>query len=187
MSNKGASIILSVDSAAKQEEITKAARMMLKDVQNTPSIEKENHSLGLKMAKDLLLPSIKGPTEAKRMRSVSSKATQTTFFEEAKLMETSVGVDILRTLDEKRRVALEATLEENQKLTEELAATQEELQVMRNVISEYEDLVGVMKDMLSDCTCSATQTTSIDKSSSSKVDDSGFAQIPSGPDSDSDD
>ncbi|XP_058054781.1 uncharacterized protein LOC131206293 [Anopheles bellator] len=181
MSNKGASIVLSVDSAAKQEEITKAARMMLKDVKNTAGIEKENHSLGHKMAKDLLLPSSKGPTEAKRMRSVSSKATQTTFFEEAKLMETSVGVDILRTLDEKRRVALETTLAENQKLTEELAAAQEELQIMRNVISEYEDLVGVMKDMLSDCTCS-TQT-SIDKNSSSKVDDSGFAPCP---DSDSD-
>ncbi|XP_050069176.1 uncharacterized protein LOC126557410 [Anopheles maculipalpis] len=173
-------IVISEDTPTEQEEIRKASRMTLKEVQNVVSTLKENvypgkqllaHAPGLKE-----LPAMAStgkpplPTEPKRCKMVET-AVQTTLDEEQNLTGPAPKDSYWAKLAEKRRRALRDTLDENARLHMELSEKEEELANLRNVVESLNSLVETMVEMLNE---TETQTaTSTDETA--KVDDSGIA------------
>uniref|UniRef100_A0A182LUC1 Geminin n=1 Tax=Anopheles culicifacies TaxID=139723 RepID=A0A182LUC1_9DIPT len=168
-------IIISEDTPSEQAETLKASRMTLKEVQNVASTLKENFfprkPLSYAPGKDLSVSSIKQPSEPKRCKMVEqiTKATQTTFEDEQNLVGEKPTDSYWEKVAEKRRLALEETLEENARLHLELSEKREEVNELLNVVESLKSLVETVTDMLNE----ETQTQSTNEAP--QVDDSGIS------------
>uniref|UniRef100_A0A182W4H8 Geminin n=1 Tax=Anopheles minimus TaxID=112268 RepID=A0A182W4H8_9DIPT len=166
-------IIISEDTPSEQEETRKAARMMLKEVQNV--VLKENFfprkPLSHAPGKDLAVSSAKQPSEPKRCKMVEqlTKATQTTLVDEQNLLAEKPTDSYWEKVAEKRRLALEETLEENARLHMELSEKTQEVNELQNVVESLKSLVETVTEMLNEET--QTQPTS----EAPQVDDSGIS------------
>ncbi|XP_035906914.1 multicilin [Anopheles stephensi] len=173
-------IVISEDTPSEQEQIRKASRMTLKEVQNVVSTLKENfypgkalmtaHATGLKELPLAAPNKPQHPTEPKRCKTVE-QTTQTTLEEEQNLTGPIPQDSYWAKLAEKRRLALKDTLDENARLHMELSEKDEELSNLRNVVASLESLVETVVEMLNDQP--ETKTTGPDETP--KVDDSGIA------------
>uniref|UniRef100_A0A182SKW8 Geminin n=1 Tax=Anopheles maculatus TaxID=74869 RepID=A0A182SKW8_9DIPT len=171
-------IVISEDTPSEQEEIRKASRMTLKEVQNVVSTWKENfypgkammttHAPGVK--ENPVVSAKPQPTEPKRCKMVE-QATQTTLEDEQNLTGPVPQDSYWAKLSEKRRHALKETLDENARLHMELSEKDEELNNLRNVVESLQSLVETVVEMLNEQT--DTKTTAPDETP--KVDDSGIA------------
>uniref|UniRef100_A0A182PFW5 Geminin n=1 Tax=Anopheles epiroticus TaxID=199890 RepID=A0A182PFW5_9DIPT len=200
MSSASASnIIISEDTPSEQEEIRKASRMTLKEVQNVVSTLKENlhprKPLSHAPVKDLVASTgkqqqqqqqpqqqhqLQQPSEPKRSKMVEqlSKATQTTFDEEQNLTGKQPTDGYWEKVAEKRRLALEETLDENARLHMEVGELKEELDAAHNVKESLQSLVDTLMEMLNEHETegkSADGSSGAGPSGSGKVDDSGIA------------
>ncbi|XP_052900506.1 geminin [Anopheles moucheti] len=166
-------IVVSQDTPSEQEEIRKASRMTLKEVQNVVGTWKENLHPGktLSLGKDLLVSATKQPSEPKRSKMVEqlTKATQTTFEDEQNLVAEKPNSGYWQKVAEKRRLALEETLDENARLHLELSEKTDEVNELQNVVESLKSLVETVVEMLNDeAEAKATNDTP-------QVDDSGIA------------
>uniref|UniRef100_A0A182RPG8 Geminin n=1 Tax=Anopheles funestus TaxID=62324 RepID=A0A182RPG8_ANOFN len=168
-------IVIPEDTPSEQEEIRKASRMTLKEVQNVVSTLKENFYPGKSLphapGKDLSVSSAKQPSEPKRCKMVEqlTKATQTTFEDETNLLAEQPSAGYWVKVAEKRRLALKETVEENARLHMELSEKTEELNDLQNVVESLKSLVETVVEMLNEE--SESKTTN----EASQVDDSGIA------------
>uniref|UniRef100_A0A182N150 Geminin n=1 Tax=Anopheles dirus TaxID=7168 RepID=A0A182N150_9DIPT len=186
-----ANIVISEDSASEQEEIKKASRMTLKEVQNVVSTLKENFHprkpLSQPPGKDLSVATASKiacgkhgaePTEPKRCKMVEqlAKATQTVSEDEHNLTGCEPTEGYWEKVAEKRRLALQETLEENATLYLKVATLEEELEVAHSVTQSLQSLVETMVEMLNEGEGAGKS----DPDASHQVDDSGLAQSFSG-------
>ncbi|XP_053691190.1 geminin [Sabethes cyaneus] len=197
MSADTGSIIIPVESPAEQEERQKISRKLLKDVQNTPAMNKENEGkptsklqnfLAKKeLIKKTLLLDPRDVIEQKRKKLVHSQASQTSPEKKAAKGKPTVTEEDLTSLEgpsaayweilaEKRRQALQESLRENEELHEENAGLREELNLSREMLEEARNLVEVLTEMLQEGEAEKEEAAAGNKAAGVvTVDDSGVA------------
>lgn len=98
-------------------------------------------------------PEAKRKTSAASSTATSSSQTSPSLAPEAKVTEAdltaeTVGENYYEILAEKRRVALDESLKENQELYERIASLEDELNQSKSLLTETRALVEVLTEML---------------------------------------
>lgn len=214
MSASSGKVVIPVESPAEQEEHLKNARKLLKDVQNVPAMNKENvgklNKLPLYLSqshkelakKALFSDALEARLEAtelkrKKTTTVQSQSSQTSPEKkpaaEAKPKITAEDLTSLEgpseqyweVLAERRRLALEESLTENQELYEKVASLEEELSLSKEMLQEARNLVEVLTEMLQEGEAEREEAGS-SKDGDRQVDDSGVPVEPELPSDDED-
>ncbi|KXJ74121.1 hypothetical protein RP20_CCG014323 [Aedes albopictus] len=190
MSASSGKVVIPVESPAEQEvEHLKNARKLLKDVQNTPAMNKENvgklNKLPMylsqshkELAKKSLFSDALEAIELKRKKTttVQSQSSQTS---PEKKPATGPSELYWEVLAERRRLALEESLTENQELCEKVAALEEELNLSKEMLQEARNLVEVLTELLQEGEAEKGETSGV-----GQVDDSGVPPEPELPSDD---
>lgn len=203
MSVSSAKVVIPVESPVEQEEHLKTARKLLKDVQNVPTMDKENVGKAIKLPtfshkKKALISDALEAIELKRKKttSVQSQFTQTSpEKKQTTVTKPQIPIEDLTTLEgpseqywevlaERRRLALEESLAENQELYEKVNALEEELKQSKEMLDEARNLVEVLTEILQEDEAEKeAEAGSSNEGVSPVVDDSGVAaehDLPSG-------
>lgn len=198
MSSSSGKILIPVESLAEQEEHQKNARKLLRNVQNVPTMNKENvgklskvpaYLAQKELAKKTLFSDALEAIELKRKKTVQSQSSQTS--PEKKLSTTvkpQITVEDLTSEDgpseqywevlaERRRLALEESLTENMELHEKVNGLKEELSLSKEMLEEARNLVEVLTEMLQEGEAEKDESGS-SKDGIPKVDDSGVPADP---------
>lgn len=170
MSASSGKILIPVESPAEQEEHQKTARKLLRNVQNVPTMDKENVGKLTKLpaylaqkdlAKKTLFSDAMEAIELKRKKTiVQSQSSQTS--PEKKPTATAKSQIIIEDLTteegpsehywevlaERRRLALEESLAENMELYDKVNNLEEELNLSKEMLQEARNLVEVLTEML---------------------------------------
>lgn len=201
MSASSGKVVIPVESPAEQEEHLRNARKLLKDVQNTPAMNKENvgklNKLPMylsqshkELAKKSLFSDALEAIELKRKKTttVQSQSSQTSPEKKpATVTKPTITVEDLTSVEgpseqywevlaERRRLALEESLTENQELYEKVAALEEELNVSKEMLQEARNLVEVLTELLQEG--EAEKEEAAGTSRKEQVDDSGVPPEP---------
>ncbi|XP_019552301.2 geminin isoform X2 [Aedes albopictus] len=204
MSASSGKVVIPVESPAEQEEHLKNARKLLKDVQNTPAMNKENvgklNKLPMylsqshkELAKKSLFSDALEAIELKRKKTttVQSQSSQTSPEKKpATVTKPTITAEDLTSaegpselywevLAERRRLALEESLTENQELCEKVAALEEELNLSKEMLQEARNLVEVLTELLQEGEAEKGETSGV-----GQVDDSGVPPEPELPSDD---
>lgn len=194
MSSSSGKILIPVESPAEQEEHQKTARKMLRNVQNVPTMNKENvgklskipaYLAQKELTKKTLVSDALEAIELKRKKTtVQSQSSQTS---PEKQLSTAVKPKITvedltsedgpsehywEVLAERRRLALEESLAENMSLHEKVNGLEEELNLSKEMLQEARNLVEVLTEMLQEGEAEKDESGS-SKDGIPKVDDSG--------------
>lgn len=199
MSASSGKILIPVESPAEQEEHQKNARKMLRNVQNVPTMDKENvgklnklpaYLAQKELAKKTLFSDAMEAIELKRKKTaVQSQSCQTS--PEKKVTapaKPQITVEDLTTeegpseqywevLAERRRQALEESLAENMELYEKVNSLEEELSLSKEMLQEAKNLVEVLTEMLQEGEAEKDEAGS-SKDGTRQVDDSGVPAEP---------
>ncbi|XP_055585781.1 geminin [Uranotaenia lowii] len=205
MSGASGKIVVQVESSAEQEEHSRNSRKLLKDVQNVATMNKENVLKSVKlpaflahkeMVKKTIFTEAVDGVEQKRKKLVQSQSCQTSPEKRPSTSGSSnkkstVTVEDLTSqegpseqywevLAEKRRQALEESLNENQELHEKLASMEEELNLSKEMLQEARNLVEVLTEMLQEGEAEKEETNQKHNNDLRQVDDSGVVpEVPS--------
>ncbi|XP_062538244.1 geminin isoform X2 [Armigeres subalbatus] len=203
MSASSGKVVIPVESPAEQEEHLKNARKLLKDVQNVPTMNKENvgklnklpayltHS-HKELAKKTLFSDALEAIELKRKKTtaVQSQSSQTSPEKKpATITKPQITIEDLTSLEgpseqywevlaERRRLALEESLAENQELYEKVGALEEELNLSKEMLAEARNLVEVLTELLQEGEAEREEAGSSKEGVRQVVDDSGVAPEP---------
>ncbi|XP_063703734.1 geminin [Culicoides brevitarsis] len=158
-------IFIQVESSKEQQEHIKNSRKTLKTIQNT-AVNKENlvgrlpayvakESLAKPTVKSLSKDDAGSDLKHKKPVAVASSSSQTLpasslITEEDLTSETAVSDVYWEVLAEKRRLALEETLEENEYLHDKCERLESELNESQKLLNETRELVNVLTEMLSE-------------------------------------
>uniref|UniRef100_A0A336MMU2 CSON002097 protein n=1 Tax=Culicoides sonorensis TaxID=179676 RepID=A0A336MMU2_CULSO len=153
-------IFIQVESSQEQQENIKNSRKTLKTIQTTAT-NKENlvGRLPAYIAKESLIkPLVTTKDDDLKHKKVAPVAVASTssqtlpasslITEEDLTSETTVSDAYWEVLAEKRRVALEETLEENEYLHDKCSRLESELNESKQLLEETRDLVSVLTEML---------------------------------------
>lgn len=151
-------VFIQVESASEQQENLKNTRKTLKVLQNVAT-DKENLAgrpvldkiSRLKGALELT----NNTAETAKRKKIDTRSTQTSPGKKSVTVEDLTESDAPSStywelLAEKRRQALEATLEENQHLHERIEGLESELDTSRKMLEETKNLVEVLTEMLNE-------------------------------------
>ncbi|EDS45126.1 geminin [Culex quinquefasciatus] len=212
MSAQSVKIVIPVESSAEQEvEHQRNSRKMLKEVQNSSAMNKENvikSVLGSKLPafmahkelakKTLFADPAEAAIELKRKKMVQSQSSQTspekasgsrpTITEEDLTSVEGPSQQYWEVLAEKRRAALEESLSENMDLYEKLSSLEEELSTSKQMLQESRNLVEVLTELLQEGEAEKEEAAAVGKhgGGASLEDDSGVVpEVPSDDDDDS--
>lgn len=199
MSASSGKIMIPVESPAEQEEHQKNARKLLRNVQNVPTMNKENvgklnklpaYLAQKELAKKTLFSDAMEAIELKRKKTaVQSQSCQTS--PEKKLstaVKPKITVEDLTSeegpseqywevLAERRRMALEESLAENMELYDKVHGLEEELSLSKEMLQEARNLVEVLTEMLQEGEAERDEAGS-SKDGTNEVDDSGVPTEP---------
>lgn len=162
-------VFIQIESAAEQQENIKNQRKTLKVLQGVAT-DKENLTgrpqldklSRLKAAVHETTTSLTQSSEHAKRKKIETKAAETQTSPDAKSSsskkiteedlcgESKPGEYYYERLAEKRREALEQTLEENQRLYERIDGLEEELNTSRQQLEEAQHLVAVLTEMLNE-------------------------------------
>lgn len=159
MSNISAKkVFIKIESASEQQETLKNSRKTLKVLQSGAT-DKENLAgrpvfdkiSRLKGATEL----INNTAETAKRKKIDNRSTQTSPGKKSVTAEDltdaeTPGSKYWELLAEQRRVALEATLVENQHLHERIEGLENELDTSRKMLEETKNLVEVLTEMLNE-------------------------------------
>lgn len=197
MSASSGKILIPVESPAEQEEHQKTARKLLRNVQNTPAMDKENvGKLGKlptylahkELAKKTLFSDAMEAIELKRKKTiVQSQSSQTSpekkvsgtakpqITAEDLTSEEGPSEHYWEVLAERRRLALEESLAENMELYDKVNSLEEELNLSKEMLQEAKNLVEILTEMLQEGEAEKDEAAA---GSSGVVDDSGVPTEP---------
>lgn len=159
-------VYIQIETAAEQQENLKNQRKTLKVLQGVAT-DKENLTgrpqldklSRLKAAVHESTHSTNTTSEYAKRKKIETKAVETQTSPDSKAnkitaedlcSEAKPGEHYWERLAEKRREALETTLEENQRLYERIEGLEEELNTSRQQLEEAQHLVSVLTEMLSE-------------------------------------
>ncbi|EAT38314.1 AAEL009773-PC [Aedes aegypti] len=213
MSASTGKVVIPVESPAEQEEHLRNARKLLKDVQNVPAMNKENvgklNKLPMylsqahkELAKKSLFSDALESIELKRKKTttVQSQSSQTSPEKKpATVTKPTITAEDLTSLEgpseqywevlaERRRLALEESLAENQELYEKVSSLEEELNLSKEMLQEARNLVEVLTELLQEGEAEKEEAAAAGSSKEGvkQVDDSGVAPEPELPSDDED-
>lgn len=192
MSASSGKILIPVESPAEQEEHQKNARKLLRNVQNVPTMDKENvgklkvpaYLAQKELAKKTLFSDAMEAIELKRKKTtVQSQSSQTSPEKLPTTIKSKITVEDLTSEDgpseqywevlaERRRLALEESLAENMELYEKVNSLEEELSLSKEMLQEARNLVEVLTEMLQEGEAEKDEAGS-SKDGVHQVDDSG--------------
>ncbi|KAK5641613.1 hypothetical protein RI129_010160 [Pyrocoelia pectoralis] len=134
-------VVIKIDS--QEQEIARSSRTNIKVLQEVAN--KENLISRKRMVKDIKLTSEDKP------KQVAHKAIQTgeaVITAEDLTSDNELNVDYWRLLAEKRGESLNESLQENERLKDELECLENENKVCKDLLDESRHLVAVLQEML---------------------------------------